>query len=148
MRKKVTIIELSLFKRMVPLVAGYLEAFSRTDSYLDNNFIFEKLSMTPDEGAAKLPGYLTRNPADIYAFSCYVWNTSLVRSMLRQLQAHQPQAYFLLGGPQVMRQAHQYLSPELENTAVCNGEGERTFADYLRALTESRPDLAAVKGLS
>jgi len=148
MRKKVTIVELAMFERMVPLVAGYLEAFARLDTHLDNSFVFEKLSMTPQDASTRLLGYLTRNPSDIYAFSCYVWNAALIKSIVSALQKAQPDSHYLLGGPQVMRQADRYLSPQFENAAVCNGEGEQTFADYLRAMTDTRHDLSTVKGLS
>jgi radical SAM superfamily enzyme YgiQ (UPF0313 family) len=77
-----------------------------------------------------------------------VWNTKLVRRLLDDLQVAKPKALFVLGGPQVMHQADRYLNPERGNVFVCNGEGERTFAAFLRALLLPERDLAAVQGLS
>src|SRR4029077_16607546 len=80
--------------------------------------------------------------------SCYVWNTRLVRRLLRALHAAKPRSHYVLGGPQVMHQAERYLTPELENVFVCNGEGERTFAGFLRTLLEPERDFTAVRSLS
>jgi radical SAM superfamily enzyme YgiQ (UPF0313 family) len=47
-----------------------------------------------------------------------------------------------------MDHAYKYLTPDHENLVLCNGEGERTFSDYLQELLTCRPDFAKVRGLS
>ncbi|MEU4554381.1 cobalamin-dependent protein [Micromonospora violae] len=89
-----------------------------------------------------------RLEADVYAFSCYVWNMGLVNEVRRAVRAARPGVHIILGGPQVMRQAARYLEPGDERTVVCNGEGEQAFADYLTALAQGQPSLADIAGLS
>src|SRR5215469_11329794 len=80
--------------------------------------------------------------------SCYVWNMGLMRSLIGLLREARPNAHMILGGPQVMHHAGRYLDPADEGVAGCDGEVEATFAAYLRELTERRPDLGRVEGIS
>src|SRR5262245_20408446 len=148
MTRNVTIVELSLYERMVPLLGGYLEAYARQDPLLESSYRFHKLGLTNRTPQDSLLRLLSDTAADIYAFSCYVWNARLIMSVLPGLREARPTAQIMLGGPQVMHHAHRYLRPEHENVVVCNGEGEKTFADYLRASTEVRPDFSNVRGIS
>jgi putative methyltransferase len=91
---------------------------------------------------------LTENESDIFAFSCYLWNIELMKSLLSRLQKAHPDSHFNLGGPQVMHHAHEYLSPEDNNTIICNGEGEITFANYLRECLNPTPDYSNINGIS
>ena len=146
--RKVTTLELGLYERMVPLVGGYLEAFARTDSELASAYTFEKHALTVRTPREQLLRLMVDADSDIYAMSCYVWNVGLVTSLARELMQALPRARVVLGGPQIIRHTAKYVSPESDRVIVCNGEGERTFADCLRELTESRPDMAKVNGIS
>lgn len=148
MPKRVTLVEVNVYDRMVPLVSGYLQAYACADTALQKEFLFDKYTTTRDTSSADIAKALAGHSADIYAFSCYLWNIGLVKTLLRLLMEARPEARFLLGGPQVMDHASDVLSPPSERMFVCNGEGERTFANFLRASTEARPDYAGVRGLS
>src|SRR6185436_8335757 len=64
-----------------------------------------------------------------------------------QLAQKKPSAKIVLGGHQAANHGRRYLKPELENMFVCNGEGERTFTEFLRATSDSG-ELRNVRGLS
>lgn len=147
-RQKVTFLELPVFAGVVPLVSGYIEAYSRNDPLLARSFAFEKISLPVKSPYAAILSRLEQSDADVYAFSCYLWNARLVRRLLDALLAVKPQAHYVLGGPQVMHQGARYLTPQRENVFVCNGEGERTFSGFLRTLLSERRDFTAVRGLS
>jgi putative methyltransferase len=72
----------------------------------------------------------------------------LVRRILEPLVAAKPDAVFVLGGPQVINQAAKYVAPGRENLLVCNGEGERIFANVLRTTLSPDRDFSTVPGLS
>lgn len=86
--------------------------------------------------------------ADVVAFSCYVWNTGLIRQTIQKLLEYKPDANIILGGPQVSWQAAKYLSAKHENLVICNGEGENVFRDYLQQIMQPVPDYSKVRGLS
>jgi radical SAM superfamily enzyme YgiQ (UPF0313 family) len=146
--RRIVLIEFPVFVGVVPLVSGYIEACCRKDPDIAASWEFEKISLPVKTPYEKVVSTLARTDADVYAFSCYVWNIGLVRRVLSVLRAAKPDAYFLLGGPQVMHQATQYLRPDADNVYICNGEGERTSAAFLRTLASGNGDLASVRGLS
>lgn len=147
-KQKVTFVELPVFSGVLPLASGYMEAYCRRDPQIAASFDFEKVSLCVRTPYAVVLSRLQQNNADVYAFSCYVWNTRLVRRLIDGLLAAKPTAFYILGGPQVMHQAVQYLNPERSNVFICDGEGERTFAAFLRALISPTHDFAKVRGLS
>ena len=145
-KRRVAFFEFSVFQGVFPLASGYLQSAACQDPRIRDAFEFEKHSVrvnAPESGGA-----VDQVDADIYAFSCYVWNMGLVRRLLPRLLARRPDAQVILGGPQVMNKAERYLMPEHENLVLCNGEGEYTFAGYLAQLSSGSPDLSAVNGLS
>lgn len=148
MKQKVTFVDLTVADRPLPLVAGYLQAYACQDQTIAKAYEFEHYSMPIRTSEETLVKDLLGNEGNVYAFSCYVWNMGLIRRILPTLQAHRPQAQFILGGPQVMKRGAKYLPPEQENMVICNGEGEKSFYEYLLALTERQPDFTQVKGLS
>ncbi|MEU8483366.1 cobalamin-dependent protein [Streptomyces sp. NPDC048641] len=146
--KKVLLVELSVFERMTPLASGYLQAYAATDSSVRSEYQFERYTTVAKTPRADIARDLIRSDADVYGFSCYVWNMGLVRSLVETLRQAKPHVHIILGGPQVMSQAQRYLNSADERTVICNGEGEITFTQYLRALTESSPRFDEVDGLS
>lgn len=133
---------------MIPLVSGYLEVYACMDPNIKANFEFHKYTTTIDKPGEALVTELAEQNSDIYAFSCYVWNMALIKALLPPLLKHKPDAFFLLGGPQVMHHARDYLNPDFERLLTCNGEGEKTFAKFLLEVGTDQPDFFKVRGLS
>ena len=146
--KKVLFVEFSIWNRLTPLVSGYLQAYAETDPELCREYSYEQYTTTVKAPAGTIIQDLIGAAADIYAFSCYVWNMRLIRSVHAALRHALPRAEIILGGPQVMRQAGSYLDRADERTVICNGEGEVTFARYLGALSAGTRNLELVDGLS
>ena len=146
MKQRVALYEFPVFSGVFPLASGYLESWARLNPQVRDAFEFEKYSLSvsrPD-----IMAQVDAVEADVYTFSCYVWNMGLVKRILRSLHSRRPHARVILGGPQVLNKPHRNLNPEHESLVVCNGEGEPTFASYLAQLVADRPDLTQVKGLS
>jgi hypothetical protein len=146
--KRVAIVELSVFERITPLVAGYLTAYATADPYLAGEYRFETYTTSVTTPLERIAREVIAIESDVYALSCYVWNMGLVRPLVRLLREVRPRSRVILGGPQVMHHAGRYLDRTDGSVAVCDGEGEATFAAYLRELTESSPDLQRVDGIS
>jgi hypothetical protein len=145
---RVTLVELTAFDKIIPLASGYLCAYARLDPDVEAGYSFGIYDgpVTIDREAA-LADLVALN-SDIYGFSCYVWNAGLVRWLMNELQARLPEARCMLGGPQVMSHAHEYVPDRRPTVAVCNGEGEKSFQRYLRELLEPEPDFSRVPGIS
>ncbi|WP_409180679.1 radical SAM protein [Amycolatopsis sp. VS8301801F10] len=141
-------VEFSAVERITPLVSGYLRAYAATDPVVRKEYEFGTYTTTVRASREGILEDLVKADADVYALSAYIWNSRLVRSVLQTLRRHVPDAKVIVGGPQVMNHAAKYIDVHDENVAVCNGEGEITFTEYLRELTEPDPDLTKVDGLS
>ncbi|MFO0762541.1 MAG: hypothetical protein U0359_39240 [Byssovorax sp.] len=151
MSKKVVFLELTVFPNVLPLASGYMEAYAKKDPALVEGFTFEKISLPVASNEADVLEQLKKADADVYGFACYVWNAAFMRRLYAAMLAHKPGATYVLGGPQVMNHGKSYMKPEHENLIVCNGEGERTMSNILRAVLaagDGKPDFSAVKGLS
>jgi tRNA A37 methylthiotransferase MiaB len=148
MRREVTFVELSVYERITPLASGYLQAYASTEAGIRGSYEFGQYTASVKTPRDQILGELLAKDSDVYAFSCYVWNMGLVKGILPALIEAKPGAQVILGGPQVMHHGHKYLDRTRENLVLCNGEGEVTFTEYLKELTQSKPDLSRVQGLS
>lgn len=80
---------------------------------------------------------LYRRKPDVIGFSCYIWNISLVKKLIREFHKLCPEVPVWLGGPEV-----SYGYPEIfenfpEVTGIMTGEGEETFRELLQAYVEA-----------
>jgi radical SAM superfamily enzyme YgiQ (UPF0313 family) len=148
MQKEVTFVELSVYERITPLASGYLQAYASADADIRDSYTFEQYAASVKTPRNEIMDALLATDSDVYAFSCYVWNMGLVNSILPTLLEAKPGAQVILGGPQVMHHGHKYLDRTRDNLVLCNGEGEVTFSEYLKEMTQSKPDLSRVQGLS
>ena len=117
-KKRLTIVEINIFDQMLPLVSGYLQAYACTDPQVKDNYVFEKYTTTVKTPFLQLVQELSAQDSYIYAFSCYLWNMGLVRSVVSALQKTNPDAWILLGGPQVMRAGWRKF-PRCLNRRIC-----------------------------
>ncbi|MEU0214011.1 cobalamin-dependent protein [Streptomyces sp. NPDC006265] len=146
--RSVVFVELPTYENMLPLASGYMQAYAQSDPLLHGAYAFQIHSSPVTMEREKIFAELIAKRADIYAFSCYIWNMKLVKWLLKELTDALPDSHFLLGGPQVMNHAERYIPATARNTYVCNGEGERTFREFLRQVRTGHPDLRQVPGLS
>ena len=83
---------------------------------------------------------------DVIGFSCYIWNISYVKVILADIKKVLPDVKIWAGGPEVSYHGDAFLKEEPAVDRVMMGEGEITFAHFLKALLEGE-DLKQVPGL-
>lgn len=148
MKKKAAFMTFDLSNFMFPLTYEYLTGYALSDPEIKANWDFEyhpdAYDITPSQMAARM----AEIGADVYAISCYVWNMGLVREGILMYLKKNPWANIILGGPQVARQGRTYLDAAYQNLALCNGEGEVVFRDYLKEISQEAPDFGRINGIS
>lgn len=82
----------------------------------------------------------------VIGFSCYIWNISYVKMILADIKKVLPDVKIWAGGPEVSYHGEAFLKEEPAVDLVMMGEGEITFAHFLKALLEGE-DLKQVPGL-
>lgn len=65
----------------------------------------------------------------VIGFSCYIWNISYVKALMRELKVLLPDTDIWLGGPEVSYSKDEILADYPEAMGVLCGEGEQIFAD-------------------
>ena len=78
-----------------------------------------------------------RRRPDVIGFSCYIWNISMVKRLVRELAKLLPGVPIWLGGPEVSYEYEKLLEEFPEVTGIMAGEGEETFRELLRAYLDA-----------
>jgi len=146
--KRVTLVNLYDAWRYIPLACGYLQTYACRIPKIRDTHEFEIYCVSNKKPRAEILEELKERDSEIYAFSCYCWNTTQVKALLQSLLKEKKGVNCIIGGPQVENCGEKYLIDKYENLVLCNGEGEKVFSNYLLELTKKQPDLSNVRGLS
>ena len=92
-----------------------------------------------------LAGLYRRRP-DVIAFSCYIWNIEVVKSLTRELAKLLPHVPIWVGGPEVSYDAVPFLEENPQIFGVMKGEGEKTFHSLVQYYTEGKGELGRLPG--
>jgi radical SAM superfamily enzyme YgiQ (UPF0313 family) len=88
------------------------------------------------------------NSTDIYAFSCYIWNISMVLNLCSSLKKLNPNAIIVLGGPEVSFDAEELMSEHGYIDYIIRGEGEETLLELLQLLERPLKTTTSILGLT
>lgn len=86
--------------------------------------------------------------ADVVAFSCYIWNISMVLSVAEELHKVAPHIHIWLGGPEASYDAAELLKKAPYVELVMVGEGEETFYDLLQRYLLQEENLLEIAGIT
>lgn len=89
---------------------------------------------------------LYQHRADVYLFSCYIWNVEPILRLAENLHKLLPQAIFVMGGPEVSYRADEILRQNPAVSAVIVGEGEEKCFRLLQILQDCG-DLTSCQGV-
>ena len=96
---------------------------------------------------------LYRKKPEILCFSCYIWNISFIKELIRNVKKILPDTVIWAGGPEVSYDAEQFLEEMPEVFGVVCGEGEETFRELtqyyvnLERNTEKGTELEKIDGI-
>ncbi len=148
-KKLATLVHINPQEGITPLVGGYLKSYAYTEEDIKTSWDIQLYSTTINNSASQVIRDIVLLQPDVVGFSLYVWNIGLIQRILPTLRGLLSKTtQFLLGGVQVMNAAEEYVDPSWENVAVCNGEGEITFLQYLRQVGDIIPNMHEVGGIT
>lgn len=88
------------------------------------------------QGSAAL---ILSEQADIYGFSCTIWNMERVLQLVEVLKLSQPDCAIYLGGPEVSYDALELLDRYEFVDGIFCGEGEEAFFQFCQYVRQNRP---------
>lgn len=81
--------------------------------------------------------HLYREKADIYGFSCYIWNIEPMLTLAETLKSLLPKSKIVLGGPEVSYDLERFENiPWID--AIVRGEGEEAMLSLCQAFSNGR----------
>ena len=72
---------------------------------------------------------LVSEDADLYGFSCYIWNVEQTLKLAADLKQVRPRAAIVMGGPEVSYGAFDLMTRHPAIDCVVRGEGEESFRE-------------------
>lgn len=94
-----------------------------------------------------LKGIFRRQP-EVLCISCYIWNISLVKEVIREIHKILPDTAIWLGGPEVSYDSEKVLSECPQVTGIMKGEGEETFLELAGHYLENIYTLEEIRGIT
>ncbi len=88
-----------------------------------------------------------KEKAGVVAFSCYIWNISMIRRLSTELKKIAPGVKIWFGGPEVSFDMEQCLRENPQLDGIMFGEGEQTFLGLTQYYTEEKGRLEDIRGL-
>lgn len=137
---------------LVALNAKYIHSnlavyslMSYADKYKDNISLLE---LTINHSEETILQEIYKEKADIIAFSCYIWNISMIKRISAELKKICPNILIWYGGPEVSYDAVQCLKELNFLDGIMIGEGEQTFLELLEHYEEGSRRLDEIEGLA
>lgn len=110
--------------------------FTACRTYCKNGIDLSVYEGTINENQDALAERLIAENADIYTFSCYIWNIKKVLALCEKIKTAKPDAYIILGGPEVAYCQKNILKKHSFVDFVLSGEGEVVLPSLLDCLYE------------
>lgn len=83
--------------------------------------------------------------ADVYGFSCYIWNLAQMLEMASDLKALRPDCRIVLGGPEVSYHTERFVELPFVDHVIC-GEGEVATVSLVRDLSAGLAPCRVLQG--
>lgn len=89
---------------------------------------------------------IAESKADVVLFSTYIWNAQFASTIICDVKKVLPGCVIGAGGPEFSYSAKKYLGNLRQLDFIFDGEGERTFVEFVEALVKGN-EFSTVKGL-
>lgn len=129
-----------LYEQEIPLGLASVGAFLRKNG-LDVRFA-QCLSNKEDQARN-----VAEIEADIYGFQLTMTNSSLIKSLVIQIKAKNPDAVTIFGGPYLISHYEDILKNEDLYDFIVMGEGEATTLELVRMLEREGDEFNNIEGL-
>lgn len=103
-------------------------------AYCEKGITAEVIEGTINEPLENIAQRIMAKNPQVIGFSCYIWNITATKQLLRLVKSKLPNCTFILGGPEVSYNAEDILREEELVQYIVSGEGEKPFALLLNAL--------------
>lgn len=127
----------------LPYAIAILLSYCRFDIFVRQNYKFAKTFLFRD----KINEYLEdAKDCSILLCSDYVWNHEINLFFAKKVRELNPECFILFGGPNISKDAHDFLKQNSFIDVVVHGEGEIPLKELLHCYVMGC-DLSTIKGI-
>lgn len=108
---------------------AYAEQYA--EEFINNGNKIELAEYTINQNPDMILRDIYLEKPDIIAFSCYIWNISVIEELMENIYKVIPNVIIWLGGPEVSYVAEEFLKKHKNVKGVMRGEGEEIFKNIL-----------------
>lgn len=126
---------------LVALNASYSHS-SLALRYLEKNnlrFSPEVAEFSINDNIHSIYEKLLRSSADVYCFSCYVWNIEMTLKVAEMISKALPNAKIILGGPESGYNSEEILRKHSFIDVIIKGDGEESLGQVLNDIEKRKP---------
>ena len=123
-------------------LAAYAEKFADQNGESLRKHV-EIAEYTINQQLTDIEADIYKKKPDVIAISCYIWNISMVYSLISDLNKVMPEVPIWLGGPEVSFHPEQLLQRFPFLAGIMIGEGEQTFVELLQWYLSGKTDCKA-----
>lgn len=125
------------------LALNYLAKFADNEKHYD----IQIANFTINQQSDEIYGAILLHQPAVLCFSCYIWNITLIETLVPALALALPETKIFLGGPEVSFDPQAVLARLPQVAGIMCGEGELIFQALLAALAAGS-DYGHVPGLT
>ena len=124
------------------LAVHYLKAYAK--KYQEHVSVVE---YTINHSQEYLIESIYKEQADVIAFSCYIWNIEMIKTIVADLKKVQPDVKIWFGGPEVSYHSEELLRSCDQLDGIMAGEGEQIFLELTQYYVDQTINLKDICGL-
>ncbi len=121
----------------------YLEKYCRQEA---DEMIVEEYTI--NHTMESITASLYKTQAAVFAFSCYIWNITMILEIAQRLKMVNPACVIVLGGPEVSYDADNLLQKNGFIDYIVMEEGEQTLKELFAHIRNEKSDLSDVLGIA
>lgn len=106
-----------------------------------------KLELTINHNENEILRSIYNQKPDVIAFSCYIWNMSMIEELIPTLSKVLPSCKIVLGGPEVSYNSEEVFKQYPQIDVVIEGEGEQTWYELLEHYVDQARDMEEIRGI-
>ena len=145
---KVLLSTMNLNRLFTPLPLLYLKGFLLNDRSIKEKVEIEIKEFGLFDADDFILYEIQRCNPQIVGFSCYVWNIKKILALSGKIKKINRNIKIVLGGPQVSPLAKILLKKNSQIDIIVKGEGEITFLELIKALSNSNKNISGILGIT
>jgi len=94
---------------------------------------------------------ILRDKPSIIGFSCYIWNDNMILDLVKKIKKIDKKVLIVIGGPQVNKDARNFLTKNHEIDIIIKKEAEVTFTELIETVNKenySHNYIKKIKGIA